>query len=249
MLATFCLRLACGLCASLFLVRPTLVNPRFFRSQFLTALALTAGAAAVLGGSIDTGARLALGVSLLLTFASSVAWSLAGAPAGRVLIPLTTVGLAAALLTAARPPNPNLPPWQCAADNLTSAALLGVATTAMLIGHFYLVAPGMSLKPLLNLLTGLAVAVLVRMAMAALGLWSWTAAHSLVTLEDDTVLWLPLRWGIGFVAPLVLGVMAWQAARIRSTQAATGILYVVVIFCFLGEVTSQVLLASTGLPL
>jgi len=42
---------------------------------------------------------------------------------------------------------------------------------------------------------------------------------------------------VGLVAPLVLTWMAWQTARIRSTQSATGILYVVVIFCFLGELT------------
>ena len=92
-------------------------------------------------------------------------------------------------------------------------------------------------------------ATLVRMALASAGLWSWTAGHSLGNLEDETVLWLPLRWGLGLVAPLVLGWMAWQTARIRSTQSATGILYVVVILCFLGELTSQVLLGSTGVIL
>jgi hypothetical protein len=38
--------------------------------------------------------------------------------------------------------------------------------------------------------------------------------------------------------------MAWESAKIRSTQSATGILYVVVIFCFLGELSSQLLLAT-----
>ena len=58
-----------------------------------------------------------------------------------------------------------------------------------------------------------------------------------------------VRWGLGFVGPLVLGWMAWETARIRSTQSATGILYVVVIFCFLGELTSQLLLSKTGFTL
>jgi hypothetical protein len=40
--------------------------------------------------------------------------------------------------------------------------------------------------------------------------------------------------------------MAWQAAKIRSTQSATGILYVVVIFCIVGELTSQILSRNTG---
>src|SRR5262249_4053513 len=120
------------------------------------------------------------------------------------------------------------------ADELTSAALLGSATTAMLMGHSYLITPTMSLTPLRRLLCALLASLTLRMVLAGLGLWSWTREHSLVNLEDETVLWLPLRWGIGLLAPLILGWMAWQTARIRSTQSATGILYVIVIFCFLG---------------
>ena len=41
-----------------------------------------------------------------------------------------------------------------------------------------------------------------------------------------------------------------QAMQFKSRELdATGILYVVVIFCFLGELTSQVLLRNTGCPL
>jgi hypothetical protein len=43
--------------------------------------------------------------------------------------------------------------------------------------------------------------------------------------------------------------MTWQTAKIRSTQSATGILYVVVIFCFLGELTGQLLGDNTGFVL
>ena len=65
-------------------------------------------------------------------------------------------------------------------------------------------------------------------------------------MVDDTQLLLPVRWLVGFAGPLVLGWMAWQTARIRSTQSATGILYVVVILCFLGELTG-LLLRDSGL--
>ena len=41
MLAVFCLRLAAGMIGCLFLLPPTLINPRFFRTHFLTALALS----------------------------------------------------------------------------------------------------------------------------------------------------------------------------------------------------------------
>ena len=79
------------------------------------------------------------------------------------------------------------------------------------------------------------------------GALRWTADPARVNLE--TALWLVPRWGLGLVGPLVLGWMAWETARIRSTQSATGILYVVVIFCFLGELTSQLLLARVGFPM
>ena len=113
----------------------------------------------------------------------------------------------------------------------------------MLMGHSYLIAPAMSLTPLLRLLA----ALLVAAAAAHGGGRAWACGPGppgirWLTWKMKPCLWLPVRWGVGFVGPLVLGWMAWQTARIRSTQSATGILYVVVIFCFLGELTSQLLL-------
>jgi hypothetical protein len=101
----------------------------------------------------------------------------------------------------------------------------------------------------LRLLAGFGVALGLRVALASWGLCRWTETHSLANLNDEAVLWLPVRWGLGFVGPLVLGWMAWQTARIRSTQSATGILYVVVVFCYLGELTSQLLHQQTGYAL
>jgi hypothetical protein len=37
--------------------------------------------------------------------------------------------------------------------------------------------------------------------------------------------------------------MVWQTARIRSTQSATGILYVGVVFTLLGELCDQIVMA------
>ena len=130
------------------------------------------------------------------------------------------------------------------AADLTSAAVLGTAMTAMLIGHSYLIAPGMSLVPLFRLLAAVAGALLLRAVVEGYELWNWTAAQSFGNLERDALLWLPVRWVVGLLGPLVLAGMAWQTARIRSTQSATGILYVVVICCFIGELTGLVLRGS-----
>jgi len=246
MLALFGLRLALGLVAALFLFPTRLVNPRFYRVQFLTALGLAATAATLLRADTASPLWLGLAASLVLCFTGSVLWSLDGAPGGRAVIGLSAAALGAAVTMAApRVDGPSEPALTLAGE-YTSAALLGTATTAMLMGHSYLIAPAMSLTPLLNLLGGLVGAILLRIVVAVLGLCFWTGGHWRGTLNLETALWLPVRWAVGFVGPLVLTWMAWQAARIRSTQSATGILYVAVIFCFLGELTSQLLVSITG---
>lgn len=256
MLATFCLRLACGLACSLLVLTPEQVNPRFYRVQFLTILGLAVSATVTIYARASLAVWLALALVSVCGFAGSLVWSLSEAPGGRWLVVVTAAGSLAALSVAQTAPSESASAaiaapalWWTFADDATSALLLGAATTSMLMGHSYLIAPGMSLTPLFRLLTLLMAATLARMALVGVGLWFWTAEHSLGNLEDETVLWLPLRWGLGLVAPLVLGWMAWQTARIRSTQSATGILYVVVVFCFLGELTSQLLVRNTGFVL
>jgi hypothetical protein len=254
MLVLFCLRLACGLIAALLLLTPAQINPRFYRVHFLTALGLSAVASVVSLPMPDRWLRLALLAALAACFVGSFVWSLKGAPGGRSLIVITTAVLIGVLArtewSAHEPTSPESSRRTTyggrLTGDLTSAALLGTATTAMLMGHSYLIAPSMSLTPLLRLLAGLLGAILVRMVVAALGLWSWTDGHSLSNLADETVWFLALRWGLGFIGPLVFAWMAWQSARIRSTQSATGILYVVVVFCFLGELISQLLESDTG---
>ena len=126
--------------------------------------------------------------------------------------------------------------------------MLGTATTAMLMGHSYLIAPAMSMAPLLRLLIALGVSLAVRVSLACVGLWLWNTSRA-GPAESELWLWLPTRWLLGLVGPLALGWMAWETARIRSTQSATGILYVVVIVSYLGELTSQLLVEKTGMLL
>jgi hypothetical protein len=264
MVAIFCLRLAAGLIGSLVLFCPSHVNPRFYRVHFLVAMALAA-ATAFLAREVPGAWKWGLYAAIALAGAGFLAWSLEGAPLGRILIGLTAAALAVTLGLASpvrlqtpaagqariRSTAADLGPpgWYRAgilADELTSAALLGCATTAMLMGHSYLIAPSMSLTPLLRLLAGLSGSLLLRMVLASASLWSWASGDMPISPGSDTMLWLPVRWGVGLVAPLVLAWMARAATKIHSTQSATGILYVVVIFCFVGELTSQLLYNDTG---
>jgi hypothetical protein len=245
MVAVFCLRLGCGLMAALLVLPSAQINPRFYRVQFLTALGLAAVAAVFLREQANLSLWLVLAASMILTFLGSIVWHVEGAPVGTLLIWLSAPALGAVLLMAG---SAYRDPW-LVVDDLASAAVLGSATTAMLMGHSYLIAPAMSLTPLNRLLAALGICLLIRMVLAGFGLWSWTGQFSSANLETEMWFLLLVRWGLGIVAPLVLGWMGWETARIRSTQSATGILYVVVIVCFLGELTSQLLVDKTGFVL
>jgi hypothetical protein len=255
MLPVFCVRLAAGLLACLLLLWPRAsagerppVNPRYFRTHFLTALGLACLALLFARATASWPLLALLGVGVALCFAGSVSWSLEGAPGGCALIALTLLSLLAGLVLLEPGAEAGQPAALAVVGGLTSAGLLGSVVSAMLMGHSYLIAPSMSLAPLMRLLAAVAVTLAARLVADGLALASWTAGHSLGTLRGDAALWLPVRWLVGFVAPVVLTWMAWQTARIRSTQSATGILYVVVIFCFLGELTA-LLLRGTGVTL
>jgi hypothetical protein len=246
MLSVFCLRLASGMLGCLLLLSPSQVNPRFFRTHFLTALGLTALAAVFLREVADVWLWLTLVGVLVLAALGSMVWMLEGQPGGQAWT-LATFSLALlALGQAGYWVRAQGEPWWLLLDDLTAAAFLGSALTAMLIGHSYLIAPAMSLTPLYRLLGALAACTVMRICVATVGLWLWTATVAGTTLDNEMILWLAVRWGIGFLGPLVLCWLAWETARIRSTQSATGILYVLVILCFLGELTSQLLLSRTG---
>jgi hypothetical protein len=237
MAPTFCLRLACGLIASMLLLPTGQTPPRFFRVQYLIALGLLAVAGFFLGDGIHLWLGAALGFSLLVCVAGSIVWHVDGAPLSRAILSLAVVSVLGTMLLASGA--------QLLADDVTSAALLGSCTSAMLMGHSYLIAPAMSLTPLLRLLAAMGGALVLRVVVAGIAL----LVHEQSTtwaLDQETILLLVLRWGLGFAGVLVLGWMAWESARIRSTQSATGILYVVVIFCFLGELSSQLLEMKVG---
>ena len=172
MLALFCLRLASGLLASLLLLRPAQINPRFYRVHFLTALTLMVVAAYFFRDQADTIIWVSLGAGMCLSFLGSLSWSLENAPGGISLIVASTVASVVALLHAATIFFPDIDANLLITDQVTSGLLLGLATTAMLMGHSYLIAPSMSLQPLLMLVGGFFAALVLRAGVSGWVLWT-----------------------------------------------------------------------------
>jgi hypothetical protein len=51
---------------------------------------------------------------------------------------------------------------------------------------------------------------------------------------------------MGVLGPLVATVLAWKTVEIRSTQSATGILYIAMMFVLFGELGALILARDTG---
>jgi hypothetical protein len=246
MVATFCLRLACGLIAAMLILPEKETPPRFFRVQYLIAVGLLTAAGFFLASGANLLQGALVGAAIAVSIAGSVIWHVDRAPLARTILVLAVAGVGSAMLTAPRTLIEERTLNEEAgfsalalADDLTSAALLGSCTSAMLMGHSYLIAPSMSLTPLLRLLGAMAISLMVRVIVTGLGMSELTEMSLAADLNNETLLLLSLRWGLGFVGVLAMGWMAWESARIRSTQSATGILYVAVVFCFVGELCGQ----------
>jgi len=140
--------------------------------------------------------------------------------------------------------------FQCA-DRVTGGLLLGLVTTAMLLGHWYLNTPTMKLEPLRLLIWLLAAAVIARAIICGTGMGLELAGHATRQGSELTtwLVFIGLRWLAGIVGVLGLAWLTWLTLKIPNTQSATGILYAAVILAFIGELTSQLLSAEAMYPL
>ena len=128
------------------------------------------------------------------------------------------------------------------AGALASVALLGSVNLAMLLGHWYLVVRGMSIDPLKRLTIATLVAAIAKVLLVVVVLIvAWPSP-----IAKDIFFWMRAGWGL--LGPLALYPMVWGTVRIRSTMAATGILYVDVVAVIIGEVLGGWLSALAHLP-
>jgi len=172
----------------------------------------------------------------------------------RARLPLLAAALlagAAQLVATARPG----PGALIFATDLTSAWLLGASVAAMVLGHFYLVVLDLPITALRRLTVLLVVGLGLRAAVvAAAMLGPWQAgldeAASVaggVFSPDGIFVWMRLLFGLA--GPLALIGFIWKTVEIRSTQSATGILYVQLFLVMAGELLAKYLRLAAGMPL
>jgi hypothetical protein len=141
-----------------------------------------------------------------------------------------------------------------AANFLLGSISLGAAMSGMLLGHWYLVTPELSLVPIKRL-TGTLLAALVAQGIVL----SFTVLPELgavptmlIPRVEHLLLGYPYfllgRALVGLVGTFALAVLTMWLLREGSTQAATGFLYTAVMTVTVGELIARFLLQLTGVP-
>lgn len=141
------------------------------------------------------------------------------------------------------------------ASFVTSAALLGGACTAMVLGHWYLILPSMEVSHLQSIVKFHIASLVVRVAVVGaavfLAIAAWHPGLGMsfryyITSIQGIFFWQRVLFGL--LGPAFLSYLTWETAKIRSTQSATGILYVDFFTVVVGEVLAKYLLLATRVP-
>lgn len=134
---------------------------------------------------------------------------------------------------------------------LSSALYFGIINYAMILGHYYLVVPRLSEKPLvrsMEMTWGLSLIKIVAsvyFTMKASDFFSENTELGAGYMFNWIMLTMRYLWG--YVAIIILSIFGWKLSKIRSTQSATGIMYVMVFFAIVGEIISIYLFYNYGL--
>ena len=133
---------------------------------------------------------------------------------------------------------------------LAGAAALGAVTSGMLIGHWYLIDPGMEIEPFhrcFRFFVGALICetILIIAVLAVVGFGS----GELVQNANNYWSLAGLRFALGPVAALGLAFLIARVLAIPQTMAATGLFYIATLAVLVGNFLGRYFTFRTGLPL
>jgi hypothetical protein len=130
------------------------------------------------------------------------------------------------------------------------SAVTGGSLAALILGHWYLVTPRISERPLTlaTRLLSLAVGVqlLLFVAWALFGTGEAAGLQPLAILTSGAALLVWLRLLVSLLGPLALSWMAERTARTRSMESATGLLYIDFAAIVAGTIVAAALAYTQG---
>ena len=246
-LGLFLLEAGAGTALLLLFFPPKTLGKGFFSLHGAIAFTLVALAAIARPTGLSLGVALPAAALLGLY---TVAAHLGRAAEAR---PLLLGGAAGAAFAAARvallaPRTPGSG-WTVASAAV-GGLFFGAVLLTMNLGHWYLVSRSLPFQLLARGAT-----LFAALAAARAGLLGAAIAvnprpeglEALLSLDRDALFFLfRVVWGL--LGPLALSYFVWRTAEMKSNQAATGLLYVALVFVLIGELLSSYLTIATGFP-
>lgn len=135
------------------------------------------------------------------------------------------------------------PAWLSILRVLAGAVFLGVISDAMLLGHWYLVQPGLARAPILELVRYTGFAWLPHTIVFLLPTGMWSVLNG--TIDDGFRGMLGWFWAASTIATIVLLFVTRAALKERqyaAVMAATGLLYLAILTAFGQDVVARILL-------
>jgi len=182
-------------------------------------------------------------VACVVSYLGSIVWALGRRLPGNLCIYALLLTCSAMLLLGAwQSSGAERLPLQLLSD-VSSAGVVGGMLTGMLLGHWYLTTPTMSIRPLLWFNAAILVAAALRLVASC-----WALLEYGMVVEMTQRIWLGMRWAGGIITPAVTTLMVWRIMKHRNTQSATGVLFAGLILVFMGEMTAILLERATSVP-
>jgi hypothetical protein len=141
--------------------------------------------------------------------------------------------------------------WQDFLFALSSSLLLGIITYAMLLGHWYLVTPKLSEKPLQYATYIMWVVLAVKIVWTGISYYNineyFTSGTNLGAGYVFNWLMLTMRVGWGYFVIAVMSYFGYRLISMRSMQSATGMLYAMTFSIFISELISMYMFLEYGI--
>lgn len=243
LLIDFLCRFGWGLAIGLVLTPSRLVPAGFFRINLLVVMGLATFAALLASTAMSAAVPWLAGGAAVVAWLGSVAWLARRDRPGIASCVASGLLLAAAVAVVATAHPVSGVAWRTLSA-LLSGLVVGLTVHAMLLGHWYLNAPGMRIDALKRMIDWALAAWAAQLVVAVLAV-APHASH-LAGSDRATLAMVSLRWLAGLVGLPVLLWMSRKTLDIPNTQSATGILYVACLAAITGELAGQLLGSTTG---
>ena len=238
LLVSFLCRFGWGMAVGLLLTPSSDVPAGFFRVNLLVVMGLATLAALAAATAWPLGIVCGVcAVAAVAAWLGGIGWLAARRGFAIGCTAVVMLALAAATVASGAAAETAAEGLVGAVASLSAGLVIGLSVHAMLLGHWYLNAPGMRVDILQTM---------VLWTLAAWGLEMMIAVAGLPTLlgllaDPATAALGGLRWIAGLLGLPVLLVMSRRTLEIPNTQSATGIMYVACLAAIVGELTAQLL--------